>query len=222
MTNPESNEPRAADGAEGAFVSFCRHLAPHLEVVSVSQPEARLAHSNVVGLCPDVETAREAVLSLESIEDDDARLGLVVMAPPDDGLDRGRRTDPERVAGTVFKRVVLGGLAGAAVGAIVFGVVGYLVGGWSAALGAALGGVVLVGPIGAIWTTFAGFGGSDAYRQTYVDPEIDSLGVVLLPITGPRTHDDALQQLSAIEGVTVLDVDQHGTITSEPPRRASA
>ena len=92
---------------------FVRRELPHLHIASISQPEPELARHNVVAATQDIEVARKAVLELEALEADDAKLGFVVLSAggaPDTG---DGRADPERVTRTVATRALVGGAIGA-------------------------------------------------------------------------------------------------------------
>ena len=56
-----------------------RQLAPHLQIISSSQPTPPLRTHNVIAVAETAELGRRAVLALESVENDDERLGTVVM-----------------------------------------------------------------------------------------------------------------------------------------------
>jgi hypothetical protein len=159
------------------LATLARRVAPNLHVISISQPEPVLRRRNVVAVVPSTEEARATVLELEGIEDDDAAIGVVVMgsSPAPDSADS---VDREGVTGAVAPRIVVGGLIGAIVGALVVAGAVALFADDSAIIAAALGGAALGGSIGAIWTVFARFGGSDAYRQTFVEPQVRDVTLV--------------------------------------------
>ena len=151
------------------------------------------ASTTCSAIADDPEVGRRAVLALEGIEHADDQLGTVVMGavagrgglatePTTSGQRRSRRgRTPGRSA-----RVSLGGLLGAIVGAVVVGGAALLFGaeGWEL-VGAAAAGAMLFAVFGAIWLTFAGFGGSDAYRQTFVDDTASELTIVSVHTDDP-------------------------------------
>jgi hypothetical protein len=185
-----------------SLTDVAHEIAPDLRIVSASQPVPKLRTHNVVALAGSAERARHAVLALERLEYDDDKLGTVVMSRPG-SLDEERRLhgDHEGVSRVVVPRVLLGGAIGAAVGFVVIGLValGLGVTGWQA-VGAALGGLMMFAVLGAIWVTFAGMGGSDAYRQTFVDEDVTELTIVSL-------HTDDAQEAEAAEQALVSDPD---------------
>lgn len=168
---------------------FARTLAPHLDIVSISQPVPALHARNVVLVTDTAEHARAAVLELEGFERDDAKLGTVVMGRAGDAAAAavGDGVDPQGVSGVVLPRVAagaaIGGVVGAVLGAVIAAVLDMGAGVWAAALG----GAALFAVLGAIWTVFAGLGGSDAYRQSFVDEDVTDLSIVSL-----HTDDDGL------------------------------
>jgi hypothetical protein len=202
-----------------------RQLAPHLRIISASRPTPLLRDHNVIAIASDAEVGRRAVLALESIEHADDQLGTVVMGavPAGDGQsvvddDGNGRVDPEGVGRQVIPRVLIGALLGAVVGAVVVGAGALLLGatGWrlggSAAAGAALGAA-----FGAIWLTFAGLGGSDAYRQTFVDADTSELTLVSVHTDDPEEAEAANARLHDTDGTRVLIVDRFGQVVDEPP-----
>jgi hypothetical protein len=187
------------------MTDLAERLVPHLDVVSTSQPEPTPGRHNVVAIVPDVEHARAAVLALESMEDDDARVGLVVMgARPRDDV---AGIDPEGVTGSVAPRIVLGALAGAVVGALVVGGATALLADDSAVAGPAIGGAFLFGVFGAIWAVFARLGGSDAYRQTFVEPRTDAVALVSLHTDDRDAAAAGFERLRGAGPYTVMEYD---------------
>jgi hypothetical protein len=110
--------------------------------------------------------------------------------PPDSAV------DPEGVTGDVGRRVLIGAALGAVVGAVA-GIIVAAIADGIGVLGPALGGAALVAVFGAIWAAFAGFGGSDAYRQTFVERHRRELGVVSFHTDDEGRADDVLQRLAA-------------------------
>lgn len=192
------------------LTSLVRRWAPHLRLVSVSNPEPHLEQLNVVATTPDASLARAAVLDLEAEEGDDARIGLVALGSPDhDGELVG--VDPEGVGRTVAPRIVAGGAIGAAVGAGVGAAVTAISGAdTSYVVGGALAGAALLAVPGAIWATFLRLGGSDAYRQTFVNDDVDELNVVSLHTSDRAEADRALARLSSRPGLAVHLLDSDG------------
>lgn len=179
-------------------------LAPDAIVTETSHPPPALDRWNVAVLLDDATVAREAVLALEAISADDAAVGFTVLSPPNaaaattearadavvepsgpSGVDR------EGVIGELAPRAFVGGLIGALVGAAVIGLAGWFVAEGVGAIAGAIGGALFGAPIGAIWGGFTRMGGSDAYRQTFVDPDDPSTFMVSLHTADPERADRA-------------------------------
>lgn len=189
------------------IVRMAQRVVPDLSVVSVSEPEPVTQRCNVVAVEPSTERAREAVLMLESVEKTTSTdsVGLVVMgsAPL---LDDQGVVDESGATSGLGPRILLGGALGAAVGAAA-----------GAGLGAinddvglvvpALGGAALLGAFGAIWMVFAGFGGSDAYRQTFVQPNERDLTLVTFHTDDQARADSAFERLAASGHRSVVMLD---------------
>ena len=206
-----------------SLTELARQLAPHLRIISTSRPAPVLRDHNVLAIAGDAEAGRRAVLALEGIEHADDQLGTVVMgAVPDaaegDSADGKGHVDPEGVGRQVLPRVLLGGLLGAIAGAIVVGGAALLFGaeGWEVA-GAAAAGAMLLAVFGAMWLTFAGLGGSDAYRQTFVDDSATELTIVSVHTDDPDEAEAARSRLAGINDVTVVSVDRFGHVVNDEP-----
>ena len=160
---------------------FVRRELPHLHIASISQPEPELARHNVVAATQDIDAARKAVLQLEALEADDAKLGFVVLSAGGTPDRVAGGADPERVTRTVATRTVVGGAIGAHGGRVASSVERLRSSPMApTALVAALGGAFIGGVFGAIWVVFARMGGSDAYRQSFVAPELTDVCIVSL------------------------------------------
>jgi hypothetical protein len=207
--------------ARHSLNDVARQIAPHLRIISASRPTPVLRNHNVIAVAENAEAGREAVLALESIETDDDKLGTVVMgAAPTTGegsvaaVSGEERPDPEGVSRLIIPRVLSGGIAGALAGALLVGGGAYLLGatGWRL-VGAALGGMMLLAVFGAMWMTFAGFGGTDAYRQTWVDEAITELTIVSVHTDDPEEAAAAHDRLDDGRHWRVFDIDRHGHVT---------
>ena len=98
------------------------------------------------------------------------------------------RADPEGVTRMVASRTLVGGALGALAGALLIGGAIALFADVSAstAIVAAIGGAFIGGVFGAIWVVFAGMGGSDAYRQSFIAPELTDVCIVSLHTDDPE------------------------------------
>ena len=196
------------------LTDVARQLAPHLRIISSSQPAPPLRTHNVIALADTAELGRRAVLALESVEHDDERLGTVVMgmaAPESPRSVPG--SDPEGVTRQLAPRILAGAILGAIVGAVVIGAGAFVLGatGWEI-VGAAAAGAMLVSVFGIMWLTFAGMGGSDAYRQTFVDDDATYLTLVSVHTDDPDEAAAAHDHLRKSK-LRVLDVDRFGQVS---------
>lgn len=193
---PERSAHEAAID-ESPVVQLARRMAPGLEVLSVSQPRPRVMRRNVVAVLPSTEEARKAVLMLEGAEPTDGEdsIGLIVMASGPVTANNPS-VDPEGTTSGVAKRVAIGAVIGAVVGAALGIGVGSFVDDISL-LVAGIVGAVLLSAFGGIWAAFAGLGGSDAYRQTFVEPHARDLSVVSFHTDDDRRADEVFARLSA-------------------------
>jgi hypothetical protein len=214
---------RPSHHASHSLTEVARQLAPHLRIISSSRPAPVLRDHNVLAIARDAEAGRRAVLALEGIEHADDQLGTVVMGTVADGSGGGSaedhgHVDPEGVGRQVVPRVLLGGLLGAIAGAIVVGGAALLFGaeGWEV-VGAAAAGAMLLSVFGAMWWTFAGLGGSDAYRQTFVDDTATELTIVSVHTDDPGEAAAARERLAGSDDVTILSVDRFGHVVAAPP-----
>jgi len=216
VTSPHTTDPSAHVGA--TLLDVARRVAPHLHVVSASQPVPPLRAHNVVALAETNEGSRSAVLALESLEADDAKLGTVVMSATETAGDSSAPgttgMDPEGVTGRIVPRAVKGALIGLVVGVLVVGGGALLFGvELPGALAAGAGGAAMFAVFGAIWSAFGAMGGSDAYRQTFVDESISDLSIVSLHTDDAEEAAKARRALAGHDKLRVYDVDQNGTAT---------
>ena len=193
--------------------AYLRRELPHLHIASISQPEPEFARHNVLAATDDIDAARAAVLELEALEADDARLGFVMLSPDGgtDLVDGG--ADPEGVTGTVASRTVVGGALGAIAGALILGATTALLTNGSIALVAAIGGAFIGGVFGATWVVFAGLGGSDAYRQSFIAPELTDVCIVSLHTDDATEAAHGRTRLGDSRWLTVVEVDGNGHTT---------
>jgi hypothetical protein len=207
--DPASSKPTTRGLTLGEYV---QRLNPQMHLVSVSQPDPRLARHNVLAVTGDVEAARKAVLELEALEADDAKLGLAVLSRSGEADVVDGRVDPEGVTRMVGSRILVGGALGVLVGALLIGGMAALFASDSA-LVLAIAGAVLGGVFGATGVVFAGMGGSDAYRQSFIAPEVTQLCVVSLHTDDVERAGEGRSRMGAREWNTMIDVDANGLTT---------
>jgi len=182
-----------------------------LDIVSVSQPEPVLLDRNVMAVTDDVQLARQAVLDLEALEVDDARLGLVVLEP-------AHRWGPEWKEGKAdiegatrpVTRAPIGAVTGAILGALLIGGLAAILGNGSTGMVGMIVGAVAGSVLGAIIAVFAGLGGSDAYRETFVAPEESHVCLVSLHTNDRDEASAARKRLSGRSWSDLFDVDAKG------------
>ena len=152
---------------------------PGHRIVSSSDPEPQLRTYNIVAIYRSADQARNAVLALESIEADDAAIGLTVVEPPDTPDVSAPGADPEGIMHDIVPRTLKGAVIGAVVGAVVIGLATALLASdiW---IGGALGGALMGATFGALWGAFLRMGGSSAYRQTFVATSSGAVTMVSL------------------------------------------
>lgn len=150
------------------------------------------------------------VLELESMSDDDNEvgesdsiIGVVVMGS---GETVSEGVDPEGVSRWLGPRIIGGLVLGAVIGAVVGGGVAAAFDG--PVVGAALGGAFLLAIFVAIWLTFAKLGGSEAYRQTFVESHVREFTVVSLHTDDAARADEAFERLGQHPDVTVVLFDE--------------
>ena len=103
------------------------------------------------------------------------------------------------------------GEIGTLAGALLIGGANALFADRSTALVAALGGAFIGGVFGAVWAVFARMGGSDAYRQSFVAPELTDVCIVSLHTDDPQEAADGRDRLAGTSWLTIVDVDSNGT-----------
>ena len=106
-------------------------------------------------------------------------------------------SDPEGVTADIAPRTLKGAVIGAVIGAAIVGGAAALIAGGAAGLAAAAGGALFGGAIGAIWAAFVRMGGSDAYRQTFVEPSPSELVLVSLHTANSDTAERGRELLAA-------------------------
>lgn len=184
-------------------------LRPDLHVVSVTNPDPQLATYNVVAEAHSTEHARQVVVDLENHLGTDARIGLAVLSAARD-TDRSPQVDPEGVAGSFARRALVGVAIGAVVGAVIGGLLGWV---WSEVggpIGGALGGAALFAVFGGVWAAFTKMGGSDAYRQTFVEPQVGDVVLITYHTDSAEAAENVRKRLREQDDLRLLDVDDPG------------
>jgi len=185
------------------MTDLVRHLEPGGRMISTSNPEPTLSAYNVVARYKSADAARNAVLALESLEADDAAIGVTVVELPTwtVGVDESSDADQDRgPIDEMTPRMLKGAALGFVVGAVLVGGVVALIDS-SIWIGAAIGGAIFGLVVGAMWGAFIRMGGSDAYRQTFVETSSPTLTIVSLHSDDRAEADEARRRL-ALEAET--------------------
>ncbi|WP_040495049.1 hypothetical protein [Ilumatobacter nonamiensis] len=178
---------------------IARVIAPDAEIATTSNPEPVLRAYNVVGVFNEEQDSRDAVLALESIDADDAAIGLVTLGHVEHPT--GIQPEDRRITGETLRRAGIGAAIGAVISALVIGLGALAFSTSTVAIGGAIGGALFGAFIGGLWGAFVKFGGSDAYRQSF-GPDDRATTLVSLH-TDSRDHaQEARSLMGLIAGTT--------------------
>jgi uncharacterized membrane protein len=223
VTNPQ---PPSTEHAETVrFADWSRRLAPGLDAITNSNPNAILAPQNLVAVTSETEQARDVARTFERMTPQESAVTAVVYGHAD-RRDEERTVDPERVTAHAGRRALVGAAPGAVIGALVVGLGAWLITSSAAgAVAAAIGGALFGAAVAAVWSFVIGTGQSEAYRETFVDPETADLSVIALHADDPEQVDRAASALSGsrVAEVRLLRVDARGQTADEhdqPTRRS--
>jgi hypothetical protein len=203
------------------MTDLVRHVEPSGRMISTSNPEPALRAYNVVARYRSADAARNAVLALESLEADDGAVGVTVVELPSWTAGVDEVSDADRDPGPIDEmtpRMLKGAAIGLVVGAVLVGGVTALIDSeiW---VGAAIGGAIFGLVVGAIWGAFLRMGGSDAYRQTFVETTSPTLTIVSLHSNDRIEADEARRRLALEADEAPLVVEQtHDTLSITPTR----
>lgn len=196
------------------FTTWAKAKIPHLSEVSNSNPSASLLRHNLVAVTGDAQTARAIALDFERGADDDTDFSMLVLGHAEDREDK-HQADPEGVTTHAAKRGLLGGVPGAVVAALIIGIGVWLVtDSFAATAGAAIGGAIFGFYVGAVWSYVIGTGQSDAYTQSFVDPDAADAILVAIHSNDPSLVDEVRRSVGHSDGVRFYDVDEQGELTS--------
>jgi hypothetical protein len=197
-----------------SFTPWSTRLAPGLDEITNSNPNAVLLSHNLVAVTSDIDTAQKVALSFERIETTDTSVTSVVYGreKPESGMIHGAPSaDPEHVVGHAFKRAMIGGVPGAVIGALVVGLGAFALSREPALLvGGAIGGAFFGFFVAAVWSFVIGTGQSRAYQDSYVDPETADVCIVALHADDAAVIGEAEQEVAGTDGVRLLRVDRRG------------
>jgi hypothetical protein len=218
----ESERTRRTDGATQSrrtnplpdppvkLTVWARHHAPHLSEVSNSNPDATLQRHNLVAITDDIEAARVVALDFERTTSPDNDTTMLVLGHSVD-RESTHETDPEGVTGHAARRMLIGGIPGAIVFAAIIGV-----GVWLMTRNAAVtaGGAIGAAFFGfystAVWSFVIGTGQSEAYQQSFIDPDAADAVIVALHVDDRSFIEQARHAVSSEEKVRLFELDERG------------
>jgi hypothetical protein len=192
------------------LAAWAHHHAPHLHEVSNSNPTATLQRHNLVAITDDVEAARAVALDFERTTPEDNDTTMLVLGHSVD-RESTHEADPEGVTAHAARRSLIGGVPGAVVFALVIGLGVWLItrnAGVTA--GAALGGAFFGFYSVAVWSFVIGTGQSEAYQQSFIDPDAAEAIVVALHVEDPALIEQARGSVSGDDKVRLFVVDERG------------
>jgi hypothetical protein len=201
-----------------SFTGWSTRLAPGLEEMTNSNPNAVLSEENLVAVTSDVDAAQKVALAFERLKQPETSVTSIIYGREkvDSGLvDGAESVDPEHVAGHWIRRILIGGIPGALLFAVLIGLGTFLVtGSISLLFGAAVGGAFFGFFSFGVWSMVIGTGQSKAYQDSFVDPETADVAIVALHADDAECIRLAEKEVAGTDGVTILYVDRHGQTTS--------
>jgi hypothetical protein len=192
------------------FTTWARTMVPHLSEVSNSNPNAILQRHNLVAVTDDVETARAVALDFERTTSPDHATTMLVLGHAVD-RESTHEADPEGAVKHAARRTLLGGIPGAVVFALVIGLgVWLMTGNAAVTAGGAIGGAIFGFYVTAVWSFVIGTGQSEAYQQSFIDPDAADAVVVALHVEDPSLIEQARRSVSGNDKVRLFELDERG------------
>jgi hypothetical protein len=189
---------------------WAHHHAPHLSEVSNSNPNATLQRHNLVAITDDIEAARVVALDFERTTSDDNDTTMLVLGHQVD-REATHEADPEGVTTHAARRTLIGGVPGSIIFALIIGIGVWLITGNAAATaGAALGGAIFGFYVTAVWSFVIGTGQSEAYQQSFIDPDAADAIIVALHVDDPTLIEHARHAVASEEKVRLFELDERG------------
>ncbi len=155
-------------------------IEPDLDVLSISHPQPILRDYNAVGVFRSQEDARNAVLAVESLGAPEPAVGMTTLGSSvhsdevrDSSTDAAGvpvGADREGVVSDIVPRTIKGAVYFAALGAVLAGTLVVLFGDRELIVVGMVTAALFGAAVGAIWGAFVRMGLSDAYRESFVDP----------------------------------------------------
>lgn len=204
MTNQPSNE------APIGFAVWSRRLAPGMDLITDSNPDAVLADDNIVAVTDDADRARDVARAFEGLAGPTSAITTVVYGDAT-RQDTEHTADPDRVVADAGRKALSGAIIGAILGAVIVGLGSWLVtDSGTAALAGAVGGALFGAAVIGVWMFVIRSGQSEAYMETFVDPVTADVTVVALHAGQTDEIDQAVSSLSGKEGVRLMRVNRGG------------
>lgn len=203
------------------FADWSRRLAPGLDVLTNSNPNAALLDHNLVAVTADADRAHDLARTLERVRRDHEQLTTIVYGHAE-RHDSDHDVDPDGVIAHAGRRSLIGAVPGAVIGALVLGL-----GAWfvtestTGAAAAAFGGALFGAAVAAVWSFVIGTGQSEAFLDTFVDPTASEVTVIAVHADDQSQIEGALSALSDAADVRLLLVDAEGHSRADQPTRRS-
>jgi hypothetical protein len=212
MTEHDQSGRDRTAGAASTLTAWARAHAPHLDEVSNSNPAATFRRHNLVAITDDVEVARAVALDFERTTQHDTDTTTLVLGHPTD-RERTHEADPEGVTTHAARRSALGGVPGAVAFALVLGLgVWLLTESAPITIAAAIGGAIFGFYVTAVWSFVIGPGQSQAYQQSFIDPDAADAVVVALHVDDHALIADARQSVGSNDRIRLFELDQQGRL----------
>ena len=202
-------------------------IEPDLDVLSISHPQPILRGYNAVGVFRSQEDARNAVLAMEGLGAPEPAVGMTTLGSSahsdevrdssTDAVGEPVGADPEGVVSDLAPRLIKGAVCFAALGAVLAGALIALFGDRQLIVIGVVTAALFGAAVGAIWGAFVGMGLSDAYRETFVDPNSFDAIIVSFHTDARPEADEAASRLALAAGheTKILRFDQIRARTSE-------
>jgi hypothetical protein len=196
------------------LAAWAHHHAPHLSEVSNSNPDAMLKRHNLVAITADIEAARVVALDFERTTSPDNDTTMLVLGH---SVERAatHEADPEGVTGHAARRMLIGGIPGAIVFAAIIGVgVWLLTRNAAVTAGGAIGAAFFGFYSTAVWSFVIGTGQSEAYQQSFIDPDAAEAVIVALHVDDRTFVDEARRSVSSEDRVQLFELDERGELVA--------
>jgi len=194
------------------LTAWAHQHAPHLSEVSNSNPKATLGRHNLVVITGDLAAARVVALDFERTSGNDADTTMLVLGHAV-SREATLQIDPEGVTSQAARRTLLGGIPGAVVCSLIIGLgVWFVAESAAAALAGAVGGAIFGFYVTAVWSFVIGTGQSEAYQQSFIDPDAADAIVVAITVDDHALIDQARRAVSADDKVRLFELDEQGQL----------